>query len=56
MTLKNSYCHNFEMKTDMKVKISPHTKVCTQNKILASKMQNIKQKKTFAFAPIILKR
>ena len=26
--------HNFQTKTDMKVKICRHTKVCTQNKIL----------------------
>ena len=33
--------HNFQMKTDMKVKVCCHAKVCTQNKILDSKMQNL---------------
>ena len=38
--------HYFQMKTDMNVKIGSYTKLCMQNKILASKMQNIKQQKT----------
>ena len=35
--------HNFQMKTDMNVKIGSCAKLCTQNKILASKMQHLKQ-------------
>ena len=30
--------------------------LCTQNKILASKMQHLQQQKTSVFAPLILKR
>ena len=40
----------------MKVKICFYAKLCTQNKILASKMQYFKQQTTSAFAPLILKR
>ena len=32
------------------------TELGAQNKILASKMRNLKQQKTSAFAPLILKR
>ena len=53
----NSLNHRyFQMKTDMNVKIGSYTKLCMQNKILASRMQNIKQQKTSVFAPLILKR
>ena len=40
----------------MRVKIGFYAKLCMQNKILASKMQQLKQQKTSAFAPLILKR
>ena len=57
LMISNSLNHRyFQMKTDMNVKISSYTKLCMQNKILASKMQNIKQQKTSIFAPLILKR
>ena len=48
--------HNFQMNTDMNLKIGSYNKLCTQNKILASKMQNLKEQKTSIFAPLILKR
>ena len=32
------------------------SKLCTQNKILASKMQNLKKRKTRALVPLIMKR
>ena len=44
------------MKTDMNVKIGSYARLCMLNKILASEMQNLKQQKTSAFAPLILKR
>ena len=50
------YHSNFQTKTDMRVKICFYAKLCTQNKILASKMRNLKQQKNSAFAPLILKR
>ena len=57
LMISNSLNHcYFQMKTDMDVKIGSYTKLCMQNKILASKMQNIKQQKTYDFAPLILKR
>ena len=57
LMISNSLNHRyFQMKTDMNVKIGSYTKLCMQNKILASKMQNIKQQKTSVFAPLILKR
>ena len=40
------------MKIDMKVKIRFYSKLCTQNKILASKMQYLKQQKTSGFEPL----
>ena len=40
----------------MKMKICLNTELCTQNKILVSKMQNLKQQKNSVFAPLILKR
>ena len=40
----------------MRVKICFNAKLCTQNKILASKMQQIEQQKTSAFVPLTLKR
>ena len=44
LMISNSlYDCNFQMKTDMKVKICSYAKLCTQNKILASKMQFLKQ-------------
>ena len=57
LMISNSLNHRyFQMKTDMNVKIGSYTKLCMQNKILASKMQNIKQQRTSVFAPLILKR
>ena len=57
LMISNSLYHrNFQTKTDMKVKIYFHAKLCMQNKILASKMRNLKQQKTSVFAPLILKR
>ena len=42
--ISNSLHHRyFQMKTDMNVKIGSYTKLCMQKKILAPKMQNIKQ-------------
>ena len=53
LMISNSLHHrNFQMKTDMDVK---YTKLYTHKKILASKMQNVKQQKTSVFAPLILK-
>ena len=44
LMISNSLYHrNFQTKTDMKVKICFYAKLCTQNKILASKMRNLKQ-------------
>ena len=57
LMISNSLHHRyFQMKTDMNVKIGSYTKLCMQNKILASKMRNLKQQKTSVFAPRILKR
>ena len=56
MISNSSYHRNFQMKTDMNVKIGSSSKLCMQNKILASKLQNVKQQKTSIFAPLILKR
>ena len=57
LMISNSLNHRyFQLKTDMNVKIGSYTKLCMQNKILASRMQNIKQQKTSVFAPLILKR
>ena len=57
LMISNSLDHrNFQMKTDMNVKIGSYSKLCMQNKILASKLQNVKQQKTSVFAPLILKR
>ena len=57
LMISNSLNHRyFQMETDMNVKIGSYTKLCMQNKILASKMQNIKQQRTSVFAPLILKR
>ena len=55
-TLNSLNRRNFQTKIDMKVKIRFYAKLCTQNKILASKMQHLKQQKTSVFAPLILKR
>ena len=45
--ISNSLYHrNFQMKTDMNVKIGSYTKLCMQNKILASKMQHLEQQRT----------
>ena len=44
------------MKTNMNVKICLHTKVCMQNKILASTVQNLKRQNTSALVYAILKR
>ena len=44
------------MKTDINVKICVNTKLCTQNNILVSTIQNIEKKKTSFFAPLTLKR
>ena len=55
LMISNSLYHrNFQMKTDRKVKICFYAKICTRNKILASKMRNLKQQKTSVFAPLIL--
>ena len=55
--ISNSLNHRyFQMKTDMNVKIGSYAKLCMQNEILASKIQNIKQQKISVFAPLILKR
>ena len=43
------------MKTDMNMKIGSYTKLCVQNKILASKMRNLKTTKGFPFSPLTLK-
>ena len=43
MSSNSLYHCNFQTKTDMKVKICLYAKLCTQNKILASKMRNLKQ-------------
>ena len=42
MNSNSPYCHNFKIKTDVNVKIRYHTKLCTQNEILDSEMQNLK--------------
>ena len=47
--------YNFQTKTDMNVNICIRTKLCIEMKIFASKMQNLKEQKTFAFAPLVLK-
>ena len=50
LVISNSLYHrNFQTKTDMKVKVCFNAKLCTQNKILASKMRNLKQQKDFRF-------
>ena len=57
LMISNSLYHrNFQTKTDMKVKICFYAKFCAQNKILASRMRNLKQQKTSVFAPLISKR
>ena len=56
MISNSSYPRNFQMKIDINGKIGSYAKLCMQNKILASKMQNLKQQKTSVFAPLILKR
>ena len=57
LMISNSLNHrNFQIKTDMNVKIGSFSKLCMQNKILASKLQNVKQQKSSVFAPLILKR
>ena len=43
------------MKTTMNVKLCLNTKVCTQNKILASTVQNLKRQHTSALAYVIVK-
>ena len=49
MISNSSYHRNFQTKTDMRVKICFYAKLCTQNRILASKMQQLKQQNTSAF-------
>ena len=57
LIMSNSlYRPNFRMKADMNVKICSYHKLCTQNKMLASKFPNPKQQKTSVFASLILKR
>ena len=56
MISNSLYKRNFQVKTDMNGKIGSYTKFCAQNKILDSKMRNLKQLKTSVFAPLILKR
>ena len=54
LRISNSlYRHNFQMKADMNVKICIKTKFCTQNEILAAKIQDLKQQRTST--PLILK-
>ena len=54
MIIQFLYHRNFQMKTDMNVKTSSYAKFCVQNKILASKMRNLKQRNTSVFATLIL--
>ena len=57
LMISNSLYHpNFQTETDIKVKVCFYAKICTRNKILASKMRSIKQQKTSVFTPLILKR
>ena len=56
MTLNSSNHRNFQTKIDMTVKICFHTTLYMQNKVLASKMQHLKQQKTSVFAPLIFRR
>ena len=56
ITLNSLNRRNFYTMTDMRVKICFYAKLCTQNKIFGSKMQHLKQQKTSAFTPLILKR
>ena len=56
MNSSSLYRHDFEMKTDITVKIWIFTELCTQNKILASRIQNLKKQKIYAFAPFTLIR
>ena len=47
LMISNALYHcNFQMNKDMNVKICSYTKLCAQNKILVSKMRNLKQQKT----------
>ena len=51
LTISNSlYHHNFHMKTNMNAKIGSYTKLCTHNKILATKTRNLKQQQTSVFS------
>ena len=56
MISKSLHHRNFQIKTDMNVRIGSYTKLCMQNKVLASKMRNLKQQNTSVFAPLILKQ
>ena len=56
LTLNSLNRRNFQTKIDMEIKIRFYAKLCTQNKIFASKMQHLQQQKTSVFAPLILKR
>ena len=56
MSSNSLYHRNFQAKTDMKVKICLYAKLCTQNKILASKMRNLKQQKTADFRTSYLEK
>ena len=50
------YRHNFQMKTDMNVKIHFYTDIRTQNRILASKMQNLKDTPELRFGTSYLEK
>ena len=50
ITLNSYNRHNFELSTDMDVKVCSCTKIRMKNKILALKTQNLKQQKTSVFA------
>ena len=57
LTNLNSFYHyDFEIKTNINEKICLNAKVCTQNKILALKVQNLKQQNSSVLAHLILKR
>ena len=55
--ISNSLNHRyFQMKTDMNVKTGSYTKLCLQNKILASKMQKYQTTKDFRFRTSYLEK
>ena len=57
LMVSHSLCHrNFQMKTDLNVKIGSCTRFYKRNKILASKIRNLKQQKISISARVISKR